>query len=211
MNSDINKIVDREIKSIQEQAEKELHSDTSLPVTKDYLTDTLPKEMDYKAGLLLETLINRLMESAQQKIESGSAEVKNRFYKSEFRKNTEQYAKTYRTNYNISDELNHSLDPATIAGIGAGFTTFLFAFAVVWTLRHKHSLVLISGIAAFPLAVLAFAITRNKTRNLSHKTVRNDVMQYLDNSANQIKTWLEAVRVHFEREFSEFCQKNNIK
>lgn len=197
--------------SLKKSLQIYLKPDFDVSQTKLFLQTHVPKEVIAKSEVLWKTLLNYLMEGAQEQIKSADTQLKNAFFDRDFRKRLHEWIKQPQNKFLLaSDAIQYSADPRRKAGLIASGVTFFAGVGITTAVASGTIISILSGIATIILSVLAFRISYNRASPNARLAVEADVEQYLVRSQEDVSVWLKKVAEAFDRDFHEFCSDNGL-
>lgn len=159
-----------------------------------------PQMVLARSQLLLDTLLNYLMEDAEEALADAPTAVKNEFYDLDLRGRVK---KTFSLE---PGSLKFSFDPRLIAGgVAAGATatagglaTTLFLFGLISRIA--------GGVATLVATALAFKLAYDcrAAADWTREGLKKDVDGYVTLSEQQVSSWLASVEEFFVAEFEKF-------
>ena len=151
-----------------------------------------------QAQLLLDTLLNYLMEDAEEALADAPTGIKNEFYDLDLRGRVKK-------SFTLDPELlKLSFDPRLIAGgVAAGATATAGGLVTALFLCGLASRV-VGGIATLVASVLASKIAYTATTDTAREWLQDDVEGYVTCSEQQVSSWLASVEEYFVAAFKEF-------
>jgi len=211
----ITKDIEEEINFINKVASDHIQSDQQIESVKDLLNTLVPKEINSRSLILVDTLINYHIEEITPKIDTLDTENQKAFYSENLSSKIRAWAKETENSLRINPEfITFSQDPRNIHALkssaipllaGSGIT----AIAWLFDPTKKVSLI-IGGLATTAVTAYTFKVTYEKAKPIARKQIERDVKEYLNNTEQQMTDWLLSVSDKFVEEFEKFCNDNSI-
>ena len=159
-----------------------------------------PARVLARAQLLLDTLLNYLMEDAEDALAGAPAGIRIKFYDLDLRRSV-------RKTFTLDPKpLELSFDPRLVAaGVAAGATASAGGLATTLFLVGLISRIA-GGVATLIATALAFKLVYSSgvTTEWTREALERDVDSYVALSERQVSSWLASVEVFFLAEFKEF-------
>ena len=207
----IKKDVNNEFANFKKELQTHLKPSFDVSQTKQFLQTHIPKEIIYKSEILLDTLLNYLMENAQDKIKTADSALQNAFYDADFRKHIHDWVKQSENKLALDpDIVTYIFDPRLKQALIASAIAFVAGTSITLTLASSIVGTIITGIIAIILFALTFKITYDKASTKARESIKIDIDQYLDASQKQVFEWLEKVGADFENDFYTFCSTHGF-
>ena len=187
-----------EFDELREKLSRHLEPDTDVDQTRRMLVEHAPAMVVAKTQLLLDTLLNYLMADAAEALTDASTTVKNAFYNLDLRARIKK-------SFSLKPELLElSFDPRIIvggitAGLGAtagGLMTALFLSGLISRI--------VGGLATIVASAIAFRLAHTAATGTALQRLRKDLDKYLNDSKQQVSSWLTDIEEDFVAAFKEF-------
>lgn len=226
----INKDIKDEFANLKEALQIHLKPDFDVSQAKNFLQTHIPKEVIYKAEILLDTLLNYLMKDARERIQTADATLQNAFFDADFRKRVHEWAKQLENRLALEpDIVKYTFDPRLKQGLLLGGTSFIAGSLATGMIASKAKTIsmatggaivswnpyvvagaIVVGIVTILVSALAFKIAYDKASPKARDIVKRDIDQFLETSQKQVTQWLEKVKESFESDFHDFCSANGF-
>ena len=174
--------------------------ETDVDQARRILPNHAPKMVLARSQLLLDTLLNYLMEDAEEAMADAPTEVQIEFYNLDLRGRVK---KAFSLDPGL---MKLSFDPRLIAGgvaagataTAGGFITMLFLFGLISRIA--------GGMATLVATALAFKFAHDcrAATDWTRERLKKDVDGYLTLSEQQTSSWLVNVEEFFVAEFKKF-------
>lgn len=219
-----------EFNKIQDDLKIHLKDGFEISQTKKFLSTHVPKEIIYRAEILLDTLLNYLMDQALKNLDKADTKLQNKFFDEDFRKRIEKWVIQLENKLQLEpDVIQYSTDPrlkhslivgglsfiigslaTTVFTIKAKTVTSIVGKAVVSYNPYLVTTAIITGLAALTISSIIFKRSYDKAAPKSRDKIRTDINEYLSETDIQVKNWLKTVKDSFDKEFETFCSTNGF-
>ncbi len=221
-------IIDKDVtdafKQLSNELQIHLNDRSDISGKREFLEAHVPKEVIYKADLLFETLLNKLMSQATTQLERADTKVQNKFYEADFRKKLHSWVKNDSNNLRLNPKVvAFSFDPRLKNGLMAGGVSLLFGTgatavtiktaktASIATATVVTSTVVAMGFTTLVVSALAFKLLYDKAKPKALNQIKDDIEIFLSQSENQVRSWLRSIEGFFESELKAFLSSNAVK
>ncbi len=175
------------------------------------LREHVPKQIKYKSGMLLDTLLNYLMADAQKRIKSADLRLQNAFFDADFRKRVREWLERQENDLAWKpDSVPYGFDPRIKDGMIAAGITFVAGTGITLTLVPSVVGAIVAGIVTILLSALAFKRFHDRAAPKARELVVADIDKYLEATREQVTEWLGKVGAAFEDDFQAFCKNNGF-
>lgn len=210
----INKDIYEEFEKLRKSINESLSSENyDIDLKKDFLSQTLPKEVMQKANILLDTLLNYLMDEAIDLLKNADIEIRNAFFRANINEKIEQWARETITRLmQESAHIDFGNDVRLRNGLIAGGVTFVVGATVTAIVFMPYSTIaaIVAGIVSLIASVVAYKVVFDKSSATARENLKQSVMDYIQKTENLTTEWLKGVINAFSDDFRGFCKNNNI-
>lgn len=207
INDRIKKDVADEFANLKESLQMHLRPKFDVSQTKQFLQTHIPKEIVYKSEILLDTLLNYLMEDAQEQMKSADVKAQNAFYDADFRKRTYEWIRQLDNTLALeSDIIKYTSDPRLKQGFIASGITLIVGTGIALGFFEA----LVARIVAILLSAIVFKPAYDMAAPKAREIVKIDIDRYLEAAQNQVLEWMEKVESAFIDDFHSFCLINHF-
>jgi len=207
----IKKDINEEFANLKEALQTHLKPGFDVSQTKHFLQTHIPKEIVYKSGILLDTILNYLMEDARGKIINADAKLQNAFFDADFRKRVHEWANQLENKLSLEPNIvKYTADARLKQGLIVSGITFAVGTGITVAIAPRVVRTIVAGIVTILLSALAFKIAYDKAAPKAREIIKMDIDQYLKASQEQVLEWLKNIESAFENDFRNFCVKNGF-
>ena len=187
-----------EFDELRKKLSRHLEPDADVDQARRMLVEHAPTMVVAKAQLLLDTLLNYLMEDAMEALIDAPTTVKNAFYDHNLRTRIKK-------SFSLKPELLElSFDPRIIAGgvtAGLGATAGGLMTVLFWSGLISR---IAGGLATIVASAIAFRLAHTAATGTALQQLRKDLDKYLNDSKQQVSSWLTDIEEAFVAAFKEF-------
>lgn len=209
----IDSYINSEFNQILVELSTHLEGSFDINLKKKFIATYIPKEVEFRSGALVDTLINLMMSEALESLGGHGVSIQNKFFEADFETKIQNIIRKQNLGLVLNPvAISFSRDPRVVNGVIAGGATFVIGSAVTTGLLIMPSLIggIISGIATFIISALAYKVTYGKFTEQARDKLRNDISTFLTTSEQQLKEWLYSINDLFDTEFNDFLSNINL-
>lgn len=210
----IDSYINSEFNQILVELSTHLEGSFDINLKKEFIATYIPKEVEFRSGALVDTLINLMMSEALESLEGHGVSIQNKFFEADFETKIQNIIRKQNLGLVLNPEaISFSRDPRAVNGIIAGGATFVIGSAVTTSLFMMPNLVgaIITGIATLIFSALAYKATYGKFTEQARDKLRSDINSFLTTSEQQVKEWLFSINELFDTEFNKFLIQHQLK
>jgi len=215
IKANIKKDVQEEIEAVSSVSSNHIYSDQQIESVKDLLNSIVPKEINSRSLVLVDTLINYYMDEITPEIDTLDADKQKAFYSQNLSSKIRAWAKETENSLKLNPEaVQYSNDPRNVYASKQSAFQFLAGSgitAIAWYFDPTKKISLIvGGLVTAAATAYIFKSSYEKAEPRARKQIEIDVKDYLNKAEKQMTDWLLKVSDEFEREFERFCNQHSI-